>query len=93
MIPPGSCRCCPSVMGDDPADPASPWRLQVLEKGQPEGTMPGIAGRQVALQEHDNVISGLLNSRGEKVRTGQCTAGPVSHASCRAGSLLLRKVQ
>ena len=46
---------------------ASHWRLQVLEKGQPEGTMPGIAGRQVALQGHENVISGLLNSRGEKV--------------------------
>lgn len=30
--------------------------------------MPGIAGRQVSLQEHENVISGLLNSRGEKVR-------------------------
>ena len=41
--------------------------LQVLEKGQPEGTMPGIAGRQVSLQEHETVISGLLNSRGEKV--------------------------
>lgn len=57
--------------------------------------MPGIAGRQVSLQEHENVISGLLNSRGEKVRTGlerQCTTGPAYHASCRAGSLLLKVV-
>ena len=69
--------------------------LQVLEKGQPEGTMPGIAGRQVSLQEHETVISGLLNSRGEKVGSWTQKAAHYwakSHASCRAGRLLLRTV-
>ena len=57
--------------------------------------MPGIAGRQVSLQEHETVISGLLNSRGEKVRAGlggQCTTWPAPHAGCSAGSLPLRDV-
>eukprot|EP00891_Asterochloris_glomerata_P002110 jgi/Astpho2/2110/fgenesh1_pg.00038_%23_168_t len=57
-----------SKMADAPPVETAPWLLQVLDKGKPEGTMPGIAGRQVSLQEHENVISGLLNSRGEKAR-------------------------
>ncbi|KAI8474729.1 MAG: hypothetical protein J3K34DRAFT_407154 [Monoraphidium minutum] len=41
---------------------------KVLEKGRPEDGLPGIAGRQVPLAEGQNVIPGLLNSQGSKVR-------------------------
>eukprot|EP00877_Chromochloris_zofingiensis_P006326 jgi/Chrzof1/1947/Cz10g27140.t1 len=41
---------------------------KVLAKGRPEDGLPGIKDRQVPLQEHQNMIPGLLNSQGSKVR-------------------------
>lgn len=41
---------------------------KVLDKGMPEGGMPGISGRQVQLQDNENMIPGLLNGQGAKVR-------------------------
>ena len=40
---------------------------QVLDKGIPDGVMPGIAGRQVQLKDDENMIPGLLNAQGNKV--------------------------
>ena len=45
--------------------------LQVLDKNKPEDGLPGIAGRQVQLADHENMIPGLLNGQGNKV----CTSG------------------
>lgn len=45
--------------------------LQVLDKSRPEDGLPGIAGRQVQLADHENMIPGLLNGQGNKV----CTSG------------------
>jgi len=41
---------------------------KVLEKGIPEGALPGIKGRQVELPENQHCIPGLLNALGNKVR-------------------------
>ena len=41
--------------------------MQVLDKGMPDGVMPGIAGRQVQLKDDENMIPGLLNGQGNKV--------------------------
>ena len=41
--------------------------IQVLDKGMPEGGLPGIAGRQVPLKDDENMIAGLLNGQGAKV--------------------------
>ena len=41
---------------------------QVLDKGMPEGGMPGISGRQVPLADNENMIPGLLNGQGAKVQ-------------------------
>ena len=42
-------------------------QLQILDKGIPEGSMSGIAGRQIQLKDDENMIPGLLNSQGNKV--------------------------
>lgn len=39
---------------------------QVLDKGMPEGGMPGISGRQMQLRDDENMIPGLLNGQGAK---------------------------
>lgn len=41
---------------------------KVLDKGIPEGALPGIKGRQVQLPENQLCIPGLLNALGNKVR-------------------------
>lgn len=45
--------------------------LQVLDKSKPEDGLPGIAGRQVQLGDHETIIPGLLNGQGNKV----CSSG------------------
>ncbi|KAG2446432.1 hypothetical protein HYH02_008424 [Chlamydomonas schloesseri] len=41
---------------------------KVLAKGVPDGALPGIAGRQVTMDDKITSIPGLLNSQGSKVR-------------------------
>ncbi|GLC34804.1 hypothetical protein PLESTB_001166300 [Pleodorina starrii] len=41
---------------------------KVLAKGVPDGALPGIAGRQVPMDDKMTAIPGLLNSQGSKVR-------------------------
>ncbi|PNH00712.1 Ubiquitin domain-containing protein UBFD1 [Tetrabaena socialis] len=41
---------------------------KVLAKGVPDGALPGIAGRQVPLDDKITAIPALLNSQGSKVR-------------------------
>ncbi|KAG2484360.1 hypothetical protein HYH03_016779 [Edaphochlamys debaryana] len=41
---------------------------KVIAKGPPDGALPGIAGRQVPLDDKVLSIPGLLNSQGSKVR-------------------------
>lgn len=41
---------------------------KVLDKGIPEGALPGIKGRQVQLPDSQQCIPGLLNALGNKVR-------------------------
>ncbi|KXZ53299.1 hypothetical protein GPECTOR_7g1193 [Gonium pectorale] len=41
---------------------------KVLAKGVPDGALPGIAGRQVTMDERMTAIPGMLNSQGSKVR-------------------------
>lgn len=50
--------------------------LQVLDKSRPEDGLPGIAGRQVQLGDHENIIPGLLNGQGNKV----CSSGKYTYA-------------
>ena len=56
-------HCCKIEMSSF----CSPCRPQIIDKGIPEGAMPGIAGRQVQLKDEENVIPGLLNGQGNKV--------------------------
>lgn len=41
---------------------------KVLDKGVPEGALPGIKGKQVNLEDNEQCIPGLLNALGNKVR-------------------------
>lgn len=41
---------------------------KVLEKGAPEGALPGMRGKQIPLGEHEQCIPGLLNALGNKIR-------------------------
>lgn len=58
---------------DAPPPPEEPLSKQaqhakVLGKGRPEDGLAGVKGRQVPLPDGHNVIPGLLNSQGSKVR-------------------------
>lgn len=64
---PGLAWDTPPNIQEDPVQTQTQHK-KVLDKGMPDGVMPGIAGRQVQLKDDDNMIPGLLNGQGNKVR-------------------------
>ena len=63
----------------------TPCQLQIIDKGIPEGAMPGIAGRQVQLKDDENMIPGLLNGQGNKVTLLLTLVASV----CKSGYLII----
>lgn len=57
----------PTTPAEDPVQTQTQHK-KVLNKSRPEDGLPGIAGRQVQLADHENMIPGLLNGQGNKVR-------------------------
>lgn len=64
---PGLAWESPVVTQEDPLHTQTQHK-KILDKGIPEGSMSGIAGRQIQLKDDENMIPGLLNSQGNKVR-------------------------
>lgn len=64
---PGLTWDSPTIPEEDPVQTQTQHK-KVIDKGKPEDGMPGIADRQIPLGDHENMIPGLLNGQGSKVR-------------------------
>ena len=78
-------RCCKKEISSF----CSPCQPQIIDKGIPEGAMPGIAGRQVQLKDDENMIPGLLNGQGNKVSLLLTLMASLCNSGCLITLMLL----